>query len=208
MNKELQEKLYKDFPEIFIEHTLDMSVTCMCWGLECGDGWEPLIRNMCGMLTRRSHNFVPKKEAFPYQNKLQVWLHNKCRKIERWLKLPNETLYTSNFDRYAAFPGFGVKFTQIKEKFGTLRVYHDVYPKFTQEEVAHLSKKRIAEEEVRFVGYVDGIIAYTEYMSSKTCQNDGTPGKLYPMGWWHTVCLDCKKKQEKWQEGDELWWEK
>jgi hypothetical protein len=208
MNKELQDKLYADFPEIFQEHTLDMSETCMCWGLECGDGWEPIIREMCDMLQRAGSRYILKKEKFPYQYDLEVFLHNKCRKIERWFKLPNNILYVAKFDRYEKFPGFGVKFTQVKEKFGTLRVYHDVYRKFTKEEVAGLSEKKIHAAWDRYCGYVDGVIAFAEHMSGKICQNDGKPGKLYTSGWWHTVCTDCKKKQEKWKEGEELWWEK
>ncbi len=50
MNKELQDKLYNDFPDLFQEKDLPMSETCMCWGLECDDGWEPLIRTMCEQL--------------------------------------------------------------------------------------------------------------------------------------------------------------
>lgn len=197
MNKELQDKLYADFPEIFQEHTLDMSETCMCWGLECGDGWEPIIREMCEMLQRGTSHYILKKEKFPFQYSLEVFLHNKCRKIERLFRLPSNTLYVAKFDRYAKFPGFGVKFTQVKEKFGTLRIYHDVYNKFTEEEVAGLSKKKIRAAWDRYCGYVDGIIAFAEHISSKTCEKDGKPGKLYTTGWWHTACIDCKNNQER-----------
>lgn len=50
MDKELQDKLYKDFPEIFKQKDLSVMESCMPWGCECGDGWEPLIRNLCSCI--------------------------------------------------------------------------------------------------------------------------------------------------------------
>lgn len=44
MNKKLDEALCRDFPKLFSHRYADMSETCMCWGFECGDGWEPIIR--------------------------------------------------------------------------------------------------------------------------------------------------------------------
>ena len=34
MKKELQDKLYNDFPKIFKQKDLSMKETCMCWGIE------------------------------------------------------------------------------------------------------------------------------------------------------------------------------
>jgi hypothetical protein len=197
MNKELEDKLYEDFPELFQEHTLDMTQTCMCWGIECGDGWEQIIRQMCELLSRKICTTAEKKQKFPYQYNLEVWLYNKCRKIEKWLKLPYNSLYKAKFDRYDRFPGFGVKFTQIKEKFGTLRIYYEIYPKFSDEQIKEFSKKDIARQEQRFAGYVDGITAYAEHLSAHTCYTDGKPGKLYTKGWWHVACDECENKKQK-----------
>lgn len=52
MNKENTEKLYKDFPELYKQHTLSMQQTCMCWNFECGDGWFDLIYNLSKALTK------------------------------------------------------------------------------------------------------------------------------------------------------------
>lgn len=46
MKVELQEALYRDFPKLYRQHSLPMNQTCMCWGFECDDGWEPLIRSL------------------------------------------------------------------------------------------------------------------------------------------------------------------
>ena len=44
MKKELDEALCRDFPNVFKQRHQDMKRTAMCWGFECGDGWEPIIR--------------------------------------------------------------------------------------------------------------------------------------------------------------------
>lgn len=44
MKQKLDEQLCKDFPLLFKDRTGNMQNTVMCWGFECSDGWEPLIR--------------------------------------------------------------------------------------------------------------------------------------------------------------------
>ncbi len=44
MNGELESKLYAIDPVFFRQKDLDMTQTCMCWGIECGDGWFEPIR--------------------------------------------------------------------------------------------------------------------------------------------------------------------
>lgn len=197
MNKNLENELYKDFPELFQEHTLDMSETCMCWGIECGDGWESLIRSMCKALATKKHITVLKKEKYPFQYKLEVWLHNKCRKIERLLGLPYNKLYQAKFDRYKTIPSLGVKFTQIKEKFGTLRVYYDTYHRHTAEDVQDVSEKELSKKLEENIGYIDGVISFAAWLSASICENDGKAGKLYTTGWWRTVCNDCREPKQK-----------
>ena len=43
MNKELQQKLYDRFPELYRQHSLDMRQTAMCWGFDVDDGWFDII---------------------------------------------------------------------------------------------------------------------------------------------------------------------
>ena len=78
------------------------------------------------------------------------------------------------------------KFTQVKEKFGTLRVY-------TQ-----------GDDD-----YIDGAITMAEEMSAVTCEVTGTPGEMCRKGHWYrtlsreqaakdgyTVCSDEKVEDE------------
>lgn len=80
MKAELEQALYRDFPELFREHSLPMSETCMCWGICCSDHWEPAIRKACQTIM---DYFNPRREE---------------------LKI---------------VPAF----SQVKEKFGGLRMY-------------------------------------------------------------------------------------
>lgn len=47
MDKVLQDRLFKDFPKIFVEKDLPMQQTCMCWGICTDDGWFELLYNLC-----------------------------------------------------------------------------------------------------------------------------------------------------------------
>lgn len=44
MDSELERKIYDADPVFFRQKDMDMTQTCMCWGIECGDGWfEPIL---------------------------------------------------------------------------------------------------------------------------------------------------------------------
>lgn len=47
MKEELEKKLYEKYPKIFRQKDLSMQETCMCWGMECDDGWYWLIDKLC-----------------------------------------------------------------------------------------------------------------------------------------------------------------
>lgn len=46
MEPELQDKLFKDFPLLYGDRTKPMTQTAMCWGIDTGDGWYDLIRQL------------------------------------------------------------------------------------------------------------------------------------------------------------------
>jgi hypothetical protein len=62
------------------------------------------------------------------------------------------------------------QFVQIKEKFGTLRLYHDGGD-----------------------SYCKGVIDMAEAMSAMTCELCGAPGKTNDIGWMSTLCEGCRK---------------
>ena len=66
MRKELDEKLVKDFPLLYKDRYADMRSTCMCWGFDCGDGWEPLIRSLSEKLEPLIQKLIDEnKEKYP-----------------------------------------------------------------------------------------------------------------------------------------------
>jgi len=52
MKKELDEKLCREFPDIFRDRYGKISETCMCWGIECGEGWYDIIHQACSEMKR------------------------------------------------------------------------------------------------------------------------------------------------------------
>lgn len=66
------------------------------------------------------------------------------------------------------------RFTQLKEKFGGLRMYKEGY----------------------YDDYIDGIIRFAESLSFKTCEVTGNPGlKCIKGGWIRTLCEEQQKIQ-------------
>jgi len=45
-----QANMYKKHPVIFQENSLDMTQTCMCWGIGVGPGWYKIIEGLCDEL--------------------------------------------------------------------------------------------------------------------------------------------------------------
>lgn len=72
MKAELQKKLFDKYPKIFKQKDLPMSQTCMCWGIDTGDGWYGLLENLCEQLqSMTDHNdHLPKR--FPQVEATQV----------------------------------------------------------------------------------------------------------------------------------------
>lgn len=54
MNEELQEKLFKDYPEIFKDKDLPETESCMFRGVDTGDGWFGLINSLCEALQQET----------------------------------------------------------------------------------------------------------------------------------------------------------
>jgi hypothetical protein len=46
MDKRLDQALVRDFPLLYKDRHAHSSRTAMCWGFDCADGWEPLIRDL------------------------------------------------------------------------------------------------------------------------------------------------------------------
>jgi hypothetical protein len=69
MRQELQQKLYDKYPKIFRQKDLDMKSTCMCWGIEVGDGWYQLIDSLCSTIQNQCDNSGVQTEALQVKEK-------------------------------------------------------------------------------------------------------------------------------------------
>lgn len=73
MKKELENKLFKRYPKIFVKHSLSPHESPMCFGLECDDGWFWLIDKLClaiqNYLENNKHLMIPQIEAVQIKEK-------------------------------------------------------------------------------------------------------------------------------------------
>lgn len=76
---------------------------------------------------------------------------------------------------------------QIKEKFGSLRIYHH----FEESEFDIVKKFNRNQE------YSNGAIDFAEYMSFFICEDCGKPGKRRTIGWVRVACDDCDEKYKR-----------
>ena len=84
-----------------------------------------------------------------------------------------------------------VVFDQIKEKYGTLRVYWHFDSSYYNELAAQLKDTESLDSYInRYSEMIESVISFCEYLSSKTCEVTGKPGKLYSKGWCVTLCKE------------------
>ena len=168
MKTELEQKLFEKYPKIFGDRTKPKTETCMCWGLEVGDGWYDLIDILCEALT------------YTYTTSIQVDKEDGERLgIKPFINKDEEATY------YFKVEPPQVIATQVKEKFGTLRFYYRL--EFDEKNVSLLETKKYPELQKindRFSNYLDGIIRFAETASGRTCEATGQLGELHSRGGW------------------------
>lgn len=143
MKQELQQQLYDKYPELFSNKDKSIMESCMGWGIECGDGWYDILARLCWKIKEQEDNI-------------------------RWqteYRQQKDVTYTSDY--------YPVKFDQIKEKFGGLRVY------FTGGD-----------------SYIEGLVSMAESFSYKICEVCGERAKPNEGGWISTLCDKCRNKDQ------------
>jgi hypothetical protein len=135
MNGELENQLYGKYPQLFLNKDKTPMQSPMSFGIECGEGWYEILSSLCSMIKQYEDSIVWQTE---------------------WNQKTNPE-YQSDY--------FPVKFDQIKEKYGGLRVY--------------------------FSGgdqYIEGLVSMAEAMSYKICDVCGNKGEANKQGWISTRC--------------------
>lgn len=197
MTKQLQEKLYQDFPDLFQNKSLPMSKSCMYWGVDVDDGWEPIIRQMCNSLAYVMDKYDVKvvfdqiKEKFGtltvYHHTVygKSWKHKKCyvlnfiesicRKFRFWKKAQIVANY--RFGKEWSLNG--------KNKIPYSRNGWSDY-----------SRKMNAAKGVDEL--VQDIISHARKASEIVCENCGITGAdQNSRGWIKTLCEECKQKKSQ-----------
>ena len=176
MLPELDQKLCEKFPKIFRDRNAPMTETCMCWGLDVNNGWYDLIDMMCTTVQGHiNNNRKDRVSAYLYNRVLRQALrgklepielyHSKGRALTDWhRKMIDDAIREKKF-RIVPDKCEQVVATQVKEKFGTLRFYY-----------------------VGGDDYCDGVISFTENMSSIICEDCGNAGRIRNRGWIRTLC--------------------
>lgn len=143
----------------------------MCFGCECGDGWYEILDNLFGYI-------------FNVQEERSVIIPLKPE------------LVTEENGGYLELKCPTVILSQVKEKYGTLRVYWN----FDTSGVDALKDKvqdvkQLERNLERYADLVENAVDFSEYLSSKTCEITGRPGRLYSNGWCVTLCEEEAAKR-------------
>ena len=144
MDAELQNQLYEKYPDLFSNRNKGRMESCMCWGCEVGNGWYELLSSVCWRIFQHERNISERVLVRTQNDK------------------PNDK---------SDLEYIPVKFDQVKEKYGGLRLY--------------------------FSGgddYVDGVVGMAEEYSYKVCERCGNAGKPNKGGWITTLCENCRKE--------------
>jgi hypothetical protein len=198
MDKKIANKLIKKYPNLF-EVDVSNPTPYSQRGIECGDGWYPLLDNALRLINNHTKNppFVEEplfklkvaynkifwNRVFAPLGKLIIrgiptmYPATESHKYEnRW------KIYYKWQDIFKAVPKYVkpnnklvVRVEQIKEKFGTLRL--------------SLSGGD---------SYVYGVVALAESLSFSICEECGANQNVQQntKGWIKTLCGDCRKKQK------------
>jgi NADH pyrophosphatase NudC (nudix superfamily) len=152
MDQELQNELFNKYPNLFSNKDKGIKSSPMSFGIECGNGWFDIISPLCCMIKQHEHSIRWRQE----------WKQKQSSEVQKDFNVSVEG------DEPEYLP---VKFDQVKEKYGGLRVY--------------------------FTGgdeYVEGLVSMAESFSYKICEVCGDRGKPNEGGWISTLCDNCRNK--------------
>lgn len=167
MSPELEQKLFEKYPVLFRDRNKPVTESCMAFGCEFSDGWYKLLDELCEYITRLSNRTDLLKLNKEY--------HTEENRGFIYLKRPT------------------ISFTQVKEKFGMMRIYWSGNGVENWEEICAKVHQDDRERAVnKYYDEVQNAIDYVEFLSSKVCESCGQPGKLSNKGWMKVRCENCK----------------
>jgi len=210
VNKELTKRLVERFPVIYQDFYSPMSVTCMCWGFDHGDGWNDLVWQLSLAI----------EEELGYTPVQKMWFLFKKRFAVKW----NALIYKLSpvRQRQYKFEGSGKSGDPIRR----IETHYDPPPwdeKIVQflfgkmAKVGRFECERMALKKLRFdpnTGFavqqvkekfgtlkyycggndrINNFVNMAERLSAVTCEYCGNYGKPRSGGWIRTLCDKCDK---------------
>jgi hypothetical protein len=218
MNKELTQRLVERFPVLYQNFYESPQNTCMCWGFDHGDGWEPIIWQLSLAI----------EEELGYSKTQKWWFLFKKRIFKRW----NNFIYKLSppvHDKIQLVKGEDNVYRQVvtekmyprdqwlKDLF--VRILPDSSDNFSSRigSIQRLGLKCLvvhpntgfAVDQVKekfgtlrfYCPGNDRIYKYVhmaEELSALMCEVCGKPAKLEsPSGWYSTVCKDHSRTESE-----------
>jgi hypothetical protein len=176
MKQELEDQLIEKYPALFAGVDEPLTQNLMGFGCEHGDGWYDLLNTMCRLISWELRN-------------------------AGWVDLLPE--YREEGKICGQYTAPTLKFMQIKEKFGTLRVYYTLNQPEDPEH--HKYDQKSLDNRYEYIrGRISGFVTYTEHLSAQVCEVCGKPGKTYYGGWISTKCPDHASAEQLASDGEEL----
>jgi hypothetical protein len=165
MKQELDKALCQKYPLIFADRHGDYITTAMCWGFECGDGWYNIIDTLCGAI--QTH-IDQRAKDIEYRTKINdlvaEYIYGNREPLEQFAGNHASILVKGGIKEVPA-PIEQVVAMQVKEKYGSLRFYYG------------------GGDDI-----IDAYVRFAEYLSERTCDVCGAPGKQRDSGWIVTRC--------------------
>ena len=221
MKPELQSKLYKKYPKIFEQKDLPMTQTCMCWGVDCGDGWYWILDMLCGTIQSYCTN---RNEGVRIKNKVKLkskwWTGWIASGRMRFLK-PSHSEPVAQEDIISTIARLTttvedmIRAITMTSFFGWRRLFRNIFQSF-KNLLRKFKERNVKEYEwqveatqvkekyggLRFYinggdDEVYGMISLAEHMSYNTCEycGDTKTAKVRGTGWIFTLCDKCAKEK-------------
>jgi hypothetical protein len=146
-NEKSWDTLYEEYPDLFSNRLKSPEESCMSWGCEIGMGWYDILSSVCWRIFQHDENIADRIRIRTEKGK------------------ENEQLDLDYIP---------VKFDQIKEKFGGLRLYYSGGD-----------------------DYVRGLVSLAEELSYKICEVCGDKGKPNKGGWISVLCDKHREERSK-----------
>ena len=151
----MYEEFSKKYPLLF--RSTNEQEPINLFGIECGEGWKDILDLTFRLVYNRYKNS---------KKNLEFWEQTKStvRNVDPQILIEAKKRLQKDEDELPVV-------AQIKEKFGTLRIYCD-----------------------NVNDYAAGVFDMAESLSGMTCEKCGARGKQTGSSWIHTLCENCEKK--------------